>query len=225
MGKQIPGLEMAPKPERQMTSEDSIRVTLVRSGATAWDDAGRLGGTCDLPLSEAGREVVRAALAGLNGEVVNTIFSGPDEASLETAQALRAVKGGKVKVLEGLKELDFGLWEGLRLDEIEEKCPTAYRQWCDNPAAVMVPEGESIEEASQRLFHTLGRALERVRGDAGAPAVVLRPVAHALIVSAAAGMPPQRLGESARTGPAIRSLSLPRSMFARSERSRAASRR
>jgi phosphoserine phosphatase len=205
------------------SEEEFIRLMLVRAGATAWDEDGRLCGACDLPMSETGRADVAAAMAGLNGEVITTILCGPDESSVETARALRAVKGGRVKVLEGLREIDFGLWEGLRLCELEEKCPKAYRQWCENPAAIQAPEGETLEEAEARILGTLGRALEK-RGERGIAAVVLRPAAFTLVSSLAAGVPPQRLVDSGREGPAIRTVTLPRSMLGAGDRAKAGAR-
>jgi len=48
-----------------MAKKDQIDLLLVRSGRTEWEEAGRLQGQADLPLSEAGREVVLANLRHL----------------------------------------------------------------------------------------------------------------------------------------------------------------
>lgn len=52
-----------------MTKPGTVTLTLVRSGATEWDDAGRLQGATDLPMSESGREALLATLdSSLNGK-------------------------------------------------------------------------------------------------------------------------------------------------------------
>ncbi len=64
----------------------SIVLSLVQCGETAWDGEGRLHGSTDLPLSEAGREVVKDAATGLISARFNTIYHPPDEAATETAE-------------------------------------------------------------------------------------------------------------------------------------------
>jgi broad specificity phosphatase PhoE len=54
-----------------------------------------------------------------------------------------------------LHELDCGLWQGLRIGEIKKRYGRAYRQWRSDPTSVRPPQGESLEEAAQRVQKSL----------------------------------------------------------------------
>lgn len=167
-----------------MAKSNDIRVVLIASGRTAWDEAGRVGGACDLPLTEAGAAQVRGTLAGLAETRLATVISAPDESSVQTAALVAAsvspVPAPKMRRVDELADVCMGLWEGLRNEEIHDKFPKAFRQWRDDPQAVVIPEGEMLEEAQNRLVQAFSSGLGRVNGD-GAAAVVVRPMAHAVI--------------------------------------------
>lgn len=165
-----------------MTKTGTMTITLVRSGATEWDDAGRLQGTTDLPLSESGRQSLGATLdASLNGQAkaLSLVLHGPDDASRQTAQAIVERGGARRREVEDLRDMDIGLWAGLRESELVERHPTLLRAWREDPGSLTPPDGENLVEAEERI---LG-ALRRVASKAGrAPiAVVLRPLAFAIV--------------------------------------------
>ena len=166
-----------------MAKSETTRVVFIEAGPTAWDESGRIAGSCDLPLTPAGVARATDAAKELVGAKLSVIIAGPDEASRQTAEvvagALEAAGRPKVKLIAGLGEMCLGLWEGMRQEQLAEKCPTAYRQWREAPESVVVPEGETLEEAQERAVQALGAALNRVGG--GAVAVVLRPIALALV--------------------------------------------
>lgn len=165
-------------------SDGDLVVWLVRAGSSDWDEAGRVSGASDLPLCEAGRAEVEGILTRVNGEGLSLIVSGPDEASIATADLLSKSKGGRVKVSEDLGEISLGLWEGLLTSDLESRYPKVWKQWLENPDSVVAPEGESLSESEHRLTEALARMLEKSKGPV---AVVLRPLAFGLIGRALSG--------------------------------------
>jgi probable phosphoglycerate mutase len=168
-----------------MAKTENIRVVLVASGRTAWDEAGRIGGACDLPLTPAGKTDLQALFKPLHESRLATILSAPDECSCQTAEAVAAsadpaAPAPRIKRIDALSDVCMGLWEGLRAEEIQEKFPKAYRQWREDPQALVIPEAETLDEAQQRLVQALSSALGRVNGD-GAVALVLRPMALTVV--------------------------------------------
>ncbi len=165
-----------------MAKTNDIQVILVRCGRTGWDDSGRLQGRTDLPLSESGREAavvtVRDLVATLNGHGVVSIYSGPDEASLETAGMLAQDTSSKVKTIDDLSALDLGVWDGLLESQLMERFPTAYREWKERPASVNPPEGETFGEGDDRIRRAMCRILEKANGKP--IAFVLRPIPYAI---------------------------------------------
>jgi broad specificity phosphatase PhoE len=71
--------------------------------------------------------------------------------------------------------LDFGLWQGLTMDEIKHRQPKLHKQWLESPSGVRPPGGETLEETQQRICRTVREILKKSK--APSPVIVLRPVA------------------------------------------------
>lgn len=186
-----------------MAKPNDIRVLFVRTGQTEWERVGRLAGSVDVPLTADGWTATRAAISEVQGARLSTILCGPDEASQAVARDLAKTTGGKVRVLEGLAEVHLGLWEGMLQSELQDKCPTTFRQWMDDPSAIHAPEGEAFEDAQTRLMEALERSLGKAKTEGEAIGVVLRPVALGLVGCAIAGVAIRSLWSMIDSSPAI----------------------
>ncbi len=109
------------------------------------------------------------------------VLCGPDEASQATAKIVVEACGSKVKVLEGLRETGFGLWEGVLESQIEDRCTTTFRTWKEDPAAVIIPGGEPLADAQERLIEVFRKLVPKHADKPGTLAVVLRPVTYGLV--------------------------------------------
>lgn len=181
-----------------MTSKSDIRLLLVRSGATEWDEAGRVQGSTDLPMCESGRGVCVQGLKDFamgEGWKPGVAAHGPDEASAQTAGMLSRMTGARKREVEELREMDLGLWEGQLDDQLEERYPSAYGQWREDPSSVQPPDGERLGEVEARLL----RALDRIAEKAAKPvvAVVLRPIVFGMAACLLKGEPVSGLWEYA----------------------------
>ncbi len=197
-----------------MGKASKIRLLVARAGSTAWDDAGRVQGGSDLPLSESGRAAVVVGLTSLKATSLDVILCGPDEASQETARLLAQTAksgGAKVKIVPELAEVELGLWEGMLGEDLQERFPRACRQWQEDPASVNAPEGECLGAAAERVVRGLVEALERVKGPSGwrgtgeepavAAAVVLRPIALGIVRCWLNNVPTNRLWSEVKDKP------------------------
>ena len=69
----------------------------------------------------------------------------------ETAQIiLQNNKDLKIEKIDSLVEISHGLWEGKLESEIREEWPDLLKNWHDKPEEVIMPEGESIKDVSDR---------------------------------------------------------------------------
>ncbi len=196
-----------------MAKTNDIRVILVRCGRTEWDDCNRLQGRTDLPLSESGREAaaatVRDLASRLDGPGVGLVFSGPDEASLETAAMVASATGAaKVKIVEDLAGTDLGIWDGLLESQLMERFPTVYREWKERPMSVNPPEGETFEEGATRVQRAMCRALEKANGKA--MVFVLRPIPFGMANLWLGGRSMNELWKVLEDGPQCESVVVPR---------------
>jgi probable phosphoglycerate mutase len=150
---------------------------LIRSGETDFDVEGRLQGTIDLPLTAHGRAEVDAAAEELRSIAVEVIYCSPGEPAFSTARVIGRALGIAVKPLKELDNMHFGLWQGMRLEEIRHKHPKVFRQWQETPSCVCPPEGETIEDVTERVIAALRKPLKR-----GTPFAVVAPEPLATLV-------------------------------------------
>ena len=137
------------------SNPSKLKFVLVRAGSTDLDNQGRILGSLDLPLSQAGEQEVQATAAELGELEIAAIYSSASLAARQTAE--RISRGGKIKVRvdEKLTNLDHGLWHGKSLDELKETQPKLFRQWKEQPHAVHPPEGETVAAVRKRVDNLL----------------------------------------------------------------------
>lgn len=162
-----------------MARREPILLGLYRSGETRWEREGRIQGSADLPLGNAGRAAVVGEAARLAGRRSATIHHPPDEAATESAAILGRALGARPRSVATLADPHLGLFEGLHERELRDRFPKHARAWQDDPLALVPPEGEPIEEARARLLRAVGRILRKARRRE--TSVVLHPLAFGLV--------------------------------------------
>ncbi len=117
---------------------------LLRHGETPLTPEKRFSGSggTDPSLSAVGREQAeRAAAAFAARGTIQAIVSSPLKRCQETAHTVAARLGLDVHLEEGLRETDFGAWEGLTFGEVRERHPEELNAWLASPKAA--PPGVS----------------------------------------------------------------------------------
>jgi len=198
-----------------MSKTEHIRLLLVRVGPTEWGDAGRLVGSTDLPLSAAGQADLLTHVESLGALELGPVLHAKDEASTQTAKALAQAGKGKHRSVEGLGEVKLGLWEGMRAEELEDKCPTAFKHWRADPGGVAPPEGETASDAQARLIDALCKAVERAKPNGRPLTVVLHPLAWALVKLWLDEAPTSDLWRTLKDAPAFEWRMVPRAALKR----------
>ncbi|MGN6209814.1 histidine phosphatase family protein [Asticcacaulis sp.] len=93
---------------------------VLRHGQTDWNVQMRLQGSTDIPLNETGRAQAHVAAKILAGEGINRIIASPLSRALETARIVGAVAGLEPVIDGRLIERNFGLFEGMTIDEVHQ---------------------------------------------------------------------------------------------------------
>lgn len=178
-----------------------LTILLVRSGLTEYDCQGRIQGTLDVPLSDAGRSQVDAAAGDLEERAssIAALYAGPDLSSQQTAEIIASKLKLKFKTLKSLHNLDQGLWQGMLFDDVKSKQPKVFRQWQERPDTVCPPQGETLREATARLKAALAKLTKKHKS--GTIALVLpQPLASVLRCMLQTGGQPPMLCQSACVG-------------------------
>jgi probable phosphoglycerate mutase len=89
-----------------------IKLFLVRHGTTTAIEQRVLQGSSDSPLSVRGRKEAQLAAAALQYSSVEYAFSSPMGRAMETASIVCEQLGIGYQIVDALREMDFGFYEG-----------------------------------------------------------------------------------------------------------------
>ncbi len=167
---------------------------LLRHGETPLTPQKRFSGSggTDPALSDVGRdqaERVGAALARRG--TIQAIVASPLARTRETAGIVAARLGLEVTVDDGLRETDFGAWEGLTFGEVRERYPDDLTTWLADPEARPTGDGESFAETAIRIAATRDKLVAAYAGRTVLLVTHVTPIKT--FVRLALGAPPESL--------------------------------
>ncbi len=131
------------------------RIVLVRHAETPWSLTGQHTGSTDLPLTDTGRDKVVLAGQRLRGQVFTRVLTSPLTRARETCELTGFA--GQAELHDGLREWDYGRYEGLTTPTIREQSP-GWELYRDG-----APGGESPDEVAARVDELVGELVELCR--------------------------------------------------------------
>jgi alpha-ribazole phosphatase len=132
-----------------------MNLYMVRHGQTADSRENRFSGSSDPPLTMVGEAMVQAFAEAYASLTWDAIYTSPMLRARQTADPLCRLTGVQATLEDGLKEIDYGEWEGLRQAEVKQRWPEAFDYWADDVASRGTPGGETA-------FHVAARAMRVV---------------------------------------------------------------
>jgi broad specificity phosphatase PhoE len=135
-------------------------IYVVRHGTTDWNRGGYIQGHLDTPLNREGRAQAEAAGVRLAAAGATAIYSSDLLRVYETAQIIARHTRLRIIQKPGLREMHFGDWQGLSVDQIKVRDPEIYAARRERPFAVSPPGGESWLDFYQRSVGALQDILE-----------------------------------------------------------------
>lgn len=167
---------------------------LLRHGETPLTPQKRFSGSggTDPSLSDVGREQAeRVAAALARRGTVQEILASPLTRTRETAAAVAERLGLEVTVEDGLRETDFGAWEGLTFAEVRERYPDDLNRWLSDPDAEPTGGGESFAATATRIAATRDKLVAAYAGRTVLLVTHVTPIKT--FVRLALGAPPESL--------------------------------
>lgn len=133
------------------------RLILIRHAET--DMAGTFCGHSDPPLNRRGREQLATLDAAFANREIDYIVSSDLVRAQQTAAALQSQHSIPVITDRELREIYFGVWEGLSWHEIESRFPDESLAWLQHFPEQPAPGGERYAEFCSRVKAALDRAV------------------------------------------------------------------
>ncbi|MBU5306226.1 histidine phosphatase family protein [Clostridioides mangenotii] len=124
---------------------------IVRHGQTNWNIQGKTQGHGNSDLTESGESQAKQLAESLVNRNIDYIYSSDLGRAVQTAELIGNKLGLKVEMTEGLREMGFGVWEGLLIKEIQKDYADTYKTWRDEPHMVNIPGGETLHIIKQRV--------------------------------------------------------------------------
>jgi probable phosphoglycerate mutase len=145
-------------------------VFLVRHGATTLSSEDRFAGSTDVPLGVEGRGQAERLADRLASAPLAAVYSSPMRRSVETAEIVARPHRLGLTVVDGLREIDHGRWEGCRRADVQQEYPIEYATWERDPVTFAPLGGESGAQVLDRALPAMNAI---VRAHAGRSVLVV----------------------------------------------------
>jgi broad specificity phosphatase PhoE len=129
------------------------KLLLIRHAHTQM--AGRFCGHSDPELSSTGRQQLLEIVAQLQRWPLSTIFTSDLKRAVQTAEAIASARNLSIQLRTGLREINFGDWEGRSWEEIEAADPAGASSWLKAYPHGTPPGAEAFCDLEQRVRNEL----------------------------------------------------------------------
>jgi probable phosphoglycerate mutase len=133
---------------------EGTELWVMRHGQTEWSASGKHTSRTDVPLTDEGRRLALKLRDYLAGAKFDAVFVSPMQRARQTCEI--AGLGAQAVVDDGLKEWDYGVYEGKTTAEIRAEIP-GWSVWKDP-----IIDGETVEHVGERADGVITRALAAV---------------------------------------------------------------
>jgi broad specificity phosphatase PhoE len=181
-----------------------LNLYITRHGETQWNSESRLQGWKDSELTDNGKRNAVALGERLKQIHFNAIYSSPIERAVKTAKLIRSHRMIPIRLEEGLKEINFGDWEGKVKEEIEQQSKQEFFDFWNAPHLYNHEphKGESLTDLKCRIEQVLKNIIADNKD--GNVLIVTHGVAIRAILSYFMNIPTEKWWE----GPFIEGTSL-----------------
>jgi alpha-ribazole phosphatase len=136
-----------------------MNLYMVRHGQTPASRENRFSGSSDPALTEVGEAMAEAFGRAYASVKWDAIYCSPMLRTRQTVEPLCRLTGVEATLEDGLREIAYGEWEGLRQDEVKQRWPEDFEYWAADVASRGTPGGETAFHVAARAM----RVVERVR--------------------------------------------------------------
>jgi broad specificity phosphatase PhoE len=135
-----------------------LTLHFVRHGDTTQSAEGYFAGDIDPPLTDRGKAQAERIAKMASTMSLAAIYVSPKLRARQTAEPTAHACRLEPSVIDGLREIAYGAWEGKKETDVKASDPEGYMAWSQDPALVSPPGGESAFAIAARALPALVRA-------------------------------------------------------------------
>jgi probable phosphoglycerate mutase len=140
------------------------KLIVVRHGETTWNVEGRIQGQGDSPLSKVGMAQAEAVADALKRDRLDAIIASDLGRVRQTVEPLARATGIKAQFDAGLRERNYGVFEGRTVAELDVEMPGEYERFRVRELHAAPPRGESLAQFHARVAITMDRIAAEFAG-------------------------------------------------------------
>ncbi len=155
-----------------------MKIYITRHGETEWNRESRMQGWKNSNLTEKGINNAKKLGVSLKDIDFNYIYCSPLGRAVDTANYIRGNKDTEIIKIESLKEMGFGIWEGMEQEKVKELYPLQQFNFWNKPYLYQSVEGESFDQLINRVKKVLYDITSNTTGEN------ILIVSHTLVIKA-----------------------------------------
>ena len=139
-----------------------LKIYFLRHGQTEGSRENKFCGSgLDIELTAQGKEMARLFGESYQTLTWRAVIASPMKRAVATAQPLCRLAGMKMDTADGLKEIAYGKWEGLTVEDVKRDYHDSHLRWSVDPAWNGADGGESANDVERRAMPVVDDLLRR----------------------------------------------------------------
>lgn len=142
-----------------------MKIYITRHGQTEWNVEGRMQGAKNSNLTQQGKKEAMNLGNSLKDTKIDYIYTSPLTRAYDTALLIKSDREIDVEIYENLKEMNFGVWEGMHSDDVVRDYEKEHYKFWNEPHLYTPIGGETFESLINRIKIALSDIISQNKGE------------------------------------------------------------
>lgn len=143
----------------------ALTLYLLRHGQTSCSRDNAFCGSIDPELTDDGEAMAEAFAAHYAKHAWEAVYASPMKRAQATARPLCAATGLKAEVRDGIREINYGQWEGKSVETVSREYHDDYIRWTADPGWYPPTGGEPAVAIAARALQVIEEVKGRHQGN------------------------------------------------------------
>jgi len=136
--------------------KDTItNIFLVRHGQTLWNLEQRWQGNQNSNLTDLGIQQANITKSKLSKQLLDKGYVSPLQRARDTIQIIVEDRNLEVEVIDDIREINLGPWEGKTQEETSISHPSEFKAFWDTPETFLLQGADTFEELQSRVVEAI----------------------------------------------------------------------